>query len=333
MSNVVNDNTDVIEQFDGELAAANMVGQWKFDHLLEQVIGGPRPAGVPFLWSWQTISSLLERSLEALPDSDTVRRTLAFANPALPSGSTHTLLGSVQMVKPGELAWAHSHSPSALRFAIEGDTQLYTVVNGEALAMEKHDLVLTPAWTWHDHHNESETTGIWLDVLDLPMIAALKQMSYRVFGDKAQNITIPLNEDGKFNKALRFPWSDVAAKLAAYGSDGGDPFRAIWLEYSHPETGGPVLPTLSCNVQMFQPNLSTQEQRLTSSCLCYVIEGRGKTVIDGVELEWQERDVFVIPNWVWHFHVNQSQDERAVLFVVNDSPVLDALGISRQESR
>jgi gentisate 1,2-dioxygenase/1-hydroxy-2-naphthoate dioxygenase len=334
MSVAGNENTNAIEQFDGELAEASMVGQWKFDHLLEQVIGGPIPAGEPFLWSWEkTVKTMFDKALIALPDSTTVRRNLAFSNPGLPTGTTHTILGSMQMVKPGELAWAHSHSPSALRFAIEGDERLYTVVNGEALMMKKHDLVLTPAWTWHDHHNESDKMGLWLDVLDLPMVGALKQMSYRIFGDTAQNIEKPLQPNSDYNKALRFPWSEVEEKLAAAGNDVGDPYDAIMLEYKNPETGGSAMATLSCNVQMFQPGIVTQEKRTTSSVFCYVVEGRGKTIIGGKEISWKERDVFVIPNWVWHSHINQSDSQRAILFVVNDSPVLKAMGIARQEKR
>jgi gentisate 1,2-dioxygenase/1-hydroxy-2-naphthoate dioxygenase len=346
MSEVVRSNVDAIAAFDSELEAAHMVGQWKFDHLLEKLLDGPIPAGVPFLWSWQTINLMLDKSLQALPDSDTVRRTLAFSNPGLPSGSTHTLLGSVQMVMPGELAWAHAHSISALRFVIDGSRDLYTVVDGEPLPMETHDLILTPAWTMHDHHNESSRPGIWLDVLDLPLVGAMKQMAYRVLGNKAQSVTHARRDDidsrpsflrpvGRNTDArqspLRFPWRAVEQQLATAGN--GNSHDGVMLEYFNPLTGSAVLPTLSCNVQLFQPGFAGDEQRKTSSSLCYVIEGSGATRIDGKTFEWTERDVFVIPNWMWHSHLNRSSDKRAVLFVVNDSPLLQCMGIERCEVR
>jgi gentisate 1,2-dioxygenase len=345
MSDAFEENKQSIEAFDSELDAVHMVGQWKFDHLLEQLIGGPNPAGVPFLWSWQTISKMLDRSCDALPDSDTVRRTLAFSNPELQTGSTHTLLGSVQMVRPNELAWAHSHSISALRFAIDGDADLYTVVDGEPLAMETHDLILTPAWTWHDHHNEGNKNGIWLDVLDLPLVGAIKQMAYRVLGEHAQEVTQPKRDDidsrasflringssSTGRPPLRFPWRDVEAQLAKLGLNDCDPYNGVMLEYTDPATEKSVLPTLSCNIQMLPAGFSTQQQRITSSALCYVIEGNGTTVINGEELHWKPRDVFVMPNWMWHSHSNNSSSERAVLFVVNDSPLLSAMGIDRSE--
>lgn len=346
MSEVVSTNVDAIAAFDGELESVHMVGQWKFDHLLEKLLDGPLPAGVPFLWSWQTISAMLEKSLKALPNSDTVRRTLAFSNPGLPTGSTHSLLGSVQMVMPGELAWAHAHSVSALRFVIDGSRDLYTVLGGEPLPMETHDLILTPAWTWHDHHNESNKPGIWLDVLDLPLVGSIKQMAYRTLGNKAQEVTKtrrsdidsrhsflrPANENSDTGQSpLRFPWRDVEQQLATAGD--GNALDGVMLEYFNPLTGGSVLPTLSCNMQLLQPGFTGNEQRKTSSSICYVVEGSGATTVAGKTLEWKERDVFVIPNWMWHSQMNSSKDKRAVLFVVNDSPLLKAMGIDRREAR
>jgi gentisate 1,2-dioxygenase len=40
--------------------------------------------------------------------------------------------------------------------------------------MGRGDLVLTPPWTWHDHGNESDEPMIWLDGLDLPLVAEVE---------------------------------------------------------------------------------------------------------------------------------------------------------------
>jgi len=84
----------------------------------------------------------------------------------------------MQMVLPSEIAWAHRHSLGALRFGIEGSEKLYTVVDGEPLAMLPNDLVLTPNWTWHDHHNDGDRPGIWLDVLDVRSLRSLNQLFF-----------------------------------------------------------------------------------------------------------------------------------------------------------
>ncbi len=51
-----------------------------------------------------------------------------------------------------------------------------------------------------------------------------------------------------------------------------------------------------------------------------------------MELSWSEHDCFVIPNWVWHRHINGSASEDAVLFSVNDAPALGAMGLLREET-
>jgi gentisate 1,2-dioxygenase len=48
-------------------------------------------------------------------------------------------------------------------------------------------------------------------------------------------------------------------------------------------------------------------------------------------LEWNKYDSFAVPNWAWHEHVNRSKTEEAVLFSVNDTPIVGAFGHYREE--
>src|SRR3546814_13289599 len=57
---------------------------------------------------------------------------------------------SVLLAMPGEVAPAHRHSQSALRFVLEG-RGAHTAVDGERTVMEPGDFVITPSMTWHDH--------------------------------------------------------------------------------------------------------------------------------------------------------------------------------------
>jgi len=61
-----------------------------------------------------------------------------------------------------------------------------------------------------------------------------------------------------------------------------------------------------------------------------VIEGEGVSVINGMAFEWAKGDVFVVPNWHWHEHRNRS-DKAAFLFSVTDQPVMEKLGMFREE--
>jgi gentisate 1,2-dioxygenase len=150
-----------------------MRGQWKSEEFLQRAIGGPKPAGVPMLWKWGEVTSMLDEAGRVMPDSLQARRSLIFQNPGLARGTTHTINMGVQMIQPGETAWAHRHSIAALRFVIKGSSGLSTVVNGEPCSMQDYDLVLTPNWAWHDHHNNSNQSGFWLDEAGGPTLPTL----------------------------------------------------------------------------------------------------------------------------------------------------------------
>ncbi len=96
--------TSRLREFDVELEAANLRGQWIYDEMLESVVGGPKPAGVPFLWRWQDVHAKLQKSCDVMPESFTARRNLSFINPATRGGTTHTMNMGMQMLKPGEIA-------------------------------------------------------------------------------------------------------------------------------------------------------------------------------------------------------------------------------------
>jgi gentisate 1,2-dioxygenase len=335
---------DLLARLDERLSKSNMIGQWTIDHLLEKAIGGPTPSGVPFIWRWDDVQDALIVACDALPESTTARRTIAFLNPGLQrSGTTHTLMASMQMVLPGELAWAHRHAIAALRFGVEGGPKLFTVVDGEALPMEPNDLILTPAWCWHDHHNESDSRGVWLDVLDLPLVGGLGQLAYATFGETAQPIREqrPTGGGGLVRPGLacplatsaprRYPWSDVEQRLSTTSPDDDHPADGVKLEYLNPTTGGSVFPAMSCNVQMLRPGFRSLRHRRTSSAVCYVIEGEGRTIVGDQEIVWGARDVFALPPWMWLQHINGTPHKRALLFVVDDAPLLKTMGLYRQE--
>ena len=77
---------------------------------------------------------------------------------------------------------------AAIRFVVQGKGA-YTAVEGEKFYMEEGDLILTPNWTWHDHHNESEDPIIWLDGLDGPLIQSLNVLFFEDSEKPEQEIT------------------------------------------------------------------------------------------------------------------------------------------------
>ena len=94
--------------------------------------------------------------------------------------ATPTIYVGLQLILPGEVAPNHRHTPTAVRFVIEGNGG-YTTVNNEKCPMHKGDLILTPALNWHEHGHEGSGPVVWLDALDLPMIYAM-EASYAIEG-------------------------------------------------------------------------------------------------------------------------------------------------------
>src|SRR5204863_9027287 len=99
------------------------------------------------------------------------RRVLVLENPGLRGESkiTTSLYAGVQLVIPHEVAPAHRHSQSALRFVLEGKGA-HTSVDGERTLMQPGDFIITPSMAWHDHGNDTDDQMYWLDGLDIPLI-------------------------------------------------------------------------------------------------------------------------------------------------------------------
>ena len=317
-----------LEAFDAKLAKSNIRGQWKSEAFLQKAIGGPKPAGAPAIWRWADVTALLDEAGHVMPESMTARRSLIFQNPALPRGTTHTMNMGIQMIQPGETAWAHRHSIAALRFVIQGHPKLTTVVDGEACVMEDFDLILTPNWSWHDHRNQSDQPVYWLDVLDVPLVLGLNQTFYEEFGAKEQS---PSNR-GADAARLRFPWREVEPLLRSQVAQTGNLPEGAVHDYINPALPGATVPTLLCRAQWLPAGFETRTVRRTSSAVYFVARGEGMTVVDGQEVRWGKNDCFVVPNWARHHHVNLSKTGEAILFSVHDTPVLKALGLYREDA-
>ncbi|MCI0556570.1 MAG: cupin domain-containing protein, partial [Anaerolineae bacterium] len=110
------------------------------------------------------------------------------------------------------------------------------------------------------------------------------------------------------------------------------PFDDVALEYTNPHTGGPVMSTITCWIQMLRPGIHTKAHRQVNSAVYHVFEGHGSTIINGVRFDWEQGDMFVIPSWAWHEHNNTSAKERAILFSIQDTPVMVALNKYREEA-
>lgn len=301
---------------------------------------------VPHLWRWAEAEPLVRRSGELVtPDREVERRVLRLANPGLDHGTTHTISAALQLLLPGECAPAHRHTPTAIRWILKGEGA-YTTVEGDKCYMERGDLILTPSWTWHDHGNEGREPMIWLDGLDTPLVRYLEATFYEPFPEDQQPVTSTGESERKYaSGALRPAWEearvpysplwhykwektyDALWRLAQVVSS---PFDDVAMEYSDPATGGPVLRSMTCWIQLLRPGVRTKAHRHTTSAVYQVFEGEGYSVIDGQRFDWGAGDMFAVPSWAWHEHANASGQE-AVLFSIQDTPLMKALALYREQ--
>jgi gentisate 1,2-dioxygenase len=147
----------------------------------------PKSKAVPFHWRYDEIRPLLLESGRLLTAEEAERRVLVLENPSFvgQSRATATLYAGVQLIMPGETAPAHRHTPSALRFMLEGEGA-FTAVGGERTTMRAGDFVITPSWAWHDHGNEGSDPCAWLDGLDIPMVGFSKRCFRRAITTSAR---------------------------------------------------------------------------------------------------------------------------------------------------
>jgi gentisate 1,2-dioxygenase len=301
----------------------------------------------PFLWKWEPLLDGLLKASETIGIDQAERRAIRLVSPHLPIKSTsHTLQITFSIVNPGEVAKAHRHNMAAIRFVVQGKGA-YTAVAGEKFFMEEGDLILTPNWTWHDHHNESEDPIIWLDGLDGPLIQSLNILFFEDSPVPEQPITRQTGEslrqmgfarttvikDDAHSRGVpfRYVWKDTYNALKAMGKSDRDPYDGMLLRYINPATGGYTYPTMSCEAQLLKAKDVTKVHRHTSTAICHVFRGQGRTRVGEGYLDWKKGDTFVIPLWQWHSHENLA-DEEAVLFSINDRPVMDALQLYREEA-
>ena len=331
-----------------ELESFSMAPLWTAQ---EQILRDePKSKAVPHLWRWSDIRPRALRAGELVGTQEAERRVLRLLNPGVTdrTATTNPLFAGIQIVLPGEIARAHRHTPSALRFIIEGEGG-YTNVNGEPLPMYPGDLVLTPSWTWHDHANDTSKPMIWLDGLDFPLVRLLESGFYEEYPEETQAIgeargssltkygtgaLRPTWEEhtARHSPLMHYPWQQTRSALERLvGMAAGSPYDGIVLEYTNPITGGPVMPTMACHIQILRPGERTKAHRHTASAVYHVVEGSGSTIVDGQQLEWEAKDVFCVPGWAFHEHPNASSTQPAFLFSYTDAPVLHALDLFREQ--
>ena len=131
---------------------------------------------------------------------------------------------------------------------------------------------------------------------------------------------------------IHYRGKDIQEALAGLPSEARDPYEGMTLDFVNPVNGGPVFPTLAYRAQLLRGGEETRLKRETASTLYVVLEGCGATEIAGRRFDWEENDIFVVPNFLWRRHVNTTNKD-AVLYAVSDAPLMEKVGQYRAQGR
>jgi len=322
----------------------NMTALWTVMGAL--ITPEPKSACVPALWHFDAIRSAMLEAGTLITAKEAERRVLVLENPGLRGQSkiTTSLYAGVQLVMPHEVAPAHRHSQSALRFVLEGNGA-HTTVDGERTPMHPGDFIITPYMAWHDHGNDTDQPMFWLDGLDIPLIQFLDASFVERLPEAAQPLGKPegystarfganlLPVDHKSGSAtspiFNYPYERTREALYRLGRSGPlDACHGIKMRYANPLTGDHAMPTMATFIQWLPKGFKTSRYRSTDASVFVAMEGTGRTRIDGVTLDWGPKDVFVLPSWRPVVH---EADEECVLFSFSDRVVQEKIGVWRED--
>ena len=250
----------------------------------------PPPKPEPsYLWSWENIRPLISGAIKVASPEAIERRVLQLIPPGNDDyewrQTTKTICTNLQVLLPGEKARPHRHSMNALRFVVEGSGAT-TIVDGKPCRMDEGDLVLTPAWTWHEHVHEGTDPIIWLDALDVPLHHYLGTGAFQPgpVGEPPETVpdeafavasVVPDVEytTKAYSPVFRYPYGPAAAAVAAapLARDGSRRVR-----YINPLNGGTAMELIDCYLVQLDPGMTTLPYRTNASSVCCVVEGRGR---------------------------------------------------------
>src|SRR5580693_8689405 len=283
------------EAFYKKIDGENLSALWNV--LGDLITPEPKSACRPHLWKFDAIRAYMTEAGKLITAKEAERRVLVLENPGLRGQSkiTTSLFAGVQMVVPGDIAPAHRHSQSALRFILEGKGAYTSFAEGST---EEQQKITRPAGD-----------------------------SFARYGHNL----LPVDEKrtSKTSPIFNYPYSYTREALEqAKAKNEWDACHGLKLKFSNPETGDFAMPTIGTFIQLLPKGFKTARYRSTDATVFAAIEGKGRSRIGEQTFEWGPRDLFVVPSWQW---VTHEADEDSVVFSFSDRPVQQKLDLFRED--
>lgn len=306
----------------------------------------PAPVGVAHHWRYAEVRSVVLESAEYISAKEAERRVLILENPGFSGRSqiTSSLYAGLQLIMPGEVAPAHRHTQSALRFIIEG-SGAYTAVDGEKTMMAPGDFVITPSWTFHHHGHEGTGPMVWLDGLDIPMVALFNSTFREDYSDDEAPVSRPTGDAlARYGSGLlpvghraaslnspvfNYPYARTreALHVLARGAE-PDAHLGHLMRYVNPVDGGWAMPTMATMIRLLPEGFSTRPYRSSDSMVFVAVEGHGQIEVEGQRFDLAPHDIVVVPGWLRY--TLQAADD-FVVFSYSDRVAQEKLGFFREQ--
>ncbi|RKN06264.1 cupin domain-containing protein [Streptomyces radicis] len=313
----------------------------------------PTPRATAHRWRWSELLRLARRSGDLVPvGRGGERRAIALANPGLGGRpfATPTLWAAIQYLNPREDAPVHRHTQHAFRFVVEGEG-VWTVVDGDPVAMRRGDFLLTPGWRFHGHHNRSDAPMAWLDGLDIPFAHAMDATFFEFGPDEVDDRSTPARSRSEqlwAHPGLRpvsSPGPSVSSPIAAYRWEHTDAALADQLalesaghpgvvepghaavRFTNPTDGGDVLPTLRAEMHRLRPGAVTAARREVGSSVWQVFDGEGRVTVGDRAWDVTAGDLVAVPSWA--ASTLAAGDRALDLFRFSDTPIYERLHAHR----
>ncbi|CAN5782795.1 gentisate 1,2-dioxygenase [soil metagenome] len=332
------------QEFYDRIKPKQMAPLWT--RLKSLVPPSPTPTGVAHQWRYEDVRPYVMESARQISAEEAERRVLILENPGLPDMSqiTGTLYAGLQLIMPGEVAPAHRHTQSALRFVLEG-SGAYTAVEGEKTFMQPGDFIITPSWTWHHHGNETDSPMVWLDGLDIPLVGYFNSTFREDHHQMEAEVNRPTGDalarygsglmpvgykHGTLNSPVfNYPWARTREALHSLTRAGApDPHTGHLMRYVNPVDGGWAMPTMAAMIRLVPEGFETKSYRSSDSMVFVGVEGHGSITVGEQVFQMSPRDVVVVPGWM-AYTIKASDD--LVLFSYSDRVAHEKLGFFREQ--
>ncbi|MEV4841541.1 cupin domain-containing protein [Nonomuraea sp. NPDC049486] len=308
----------------------------------------PVSAAVPHLWRWNRLLPMATKAGALVPvGRGGERRAIALANPGLGGRpfATPTLWAAIQYLNPREDAPVHRHTQHAFRFVVEGEG-VWTVVNGDPVAMRRGDFLPQAGWNWHGHHNTSSEPMAWIDGLDIPFQHYTDSTFFEFGPDEVESREAPDRsrserlwahpglrpltqlDPSPATPLLAYRWEHTdralseQLRLEAEGYTATTEPGHAAVRYTNPTTGGDVMPTIRAEFHRLAPGIGTATRREVGSSVFQVFDGLGRVTVGSASWDVERGDLFVVPSWQ---PLTVETEPGLDLFRFSDTPVIEKL--------